>query len=113
MNAKLVAFVSASLAGAAAPPAAAEGPLLRLIDRRDDDQIVRVNPRTLEPVSRPIDTFHRGWSRDFSPNGRFLAYGAGARPGANSADRRGSLALGRRSEVAGTSARSRGRATIA
>ena len=80
MNAKLVAAVSALVAGAAAPPAAAEGPLLRLIDRRDNDQIVRVNPRTLEPASRPINTFHRGWSRDFSPSGRFLAYGAGARP---------------------------------
>ena len=80
MSAKLVAAVSALLAGAAAPHAAAEDPLLRLIDRRDNDEIVRVNPRTLKPISRPIDTFHRGWSRDFSPSGRFLAYGAGARP---------------------------------
>ena len=80
MNAKLVAAVSALLVGAAAPPAAAEPPLLRLIDGRDSDRIVRVNPRTLEPVSRPIETFRRGWSRDFSPNGRFLAYAASARP---------------------------------
>ena len=41
---------------------------------------MRVNPRTLEPVSRPIETFRRGWSGDFSPNGRFLAYAASARP---------------------------------
>ena len=54
--------------------------MLRLIDGRDNDRIVRVNPRTLEPVSRPIETFRRGWSRDFSPNGRFLAYAASARP---------------------------------
>ncbi len=80
MNARFVAAVSALLAGAAAPPAAAEGPLLRLIDGRESDQIVRVNPRTLEPSSRPIETFRRGWSRDFSPNGRFLAYAASARP---------------------------------
>jgi hypothetical protein len=80
MNAKLVAAVSALLAGAAAPPAAAEGPLLRLIDGRVSDQIVRVNPRTLKPISRPIETFRRGWSRDFSPDGRFLAYAASARP---------------------------------
>ena len=80
MNAKLVAAASALLAGAAAPPAAAEPPLLRLIDGRESDQIVRVNQRTLEPISRPIETFRRGWSRDFSPNGRFLAYAASARP---------------------------------
>jgi len=80
MNAKLVAVVSVLLAGAAAPPAAAEGPLLRLIDGRESDRIVRVNPRTLDPISRPIETFRRGWSRDFSPDGRFLAYAASARP---------------------------------
>ena len=80
MNAKFVAAASALLAGAAAPPAAAEPPLLRLIDGRESDQIVRVNPRTLEPISRPIETFRRGWSRDFSPNGRYLAYAASARP---------------------------------
>jgi hypothetical protein len=80
MNTKLVAAVSVLLAGAAAPPAAAEAPLIRLIDGRDNDQIVRVNPRTLEPISRPIETFRRGWSRDFSPDGRLLAYAASARP---------------------------------
>jgi hypothetical protein len=80
MNAKVVAAVSALSAGVAAPAAAAEPPLLRLIDGRESDRIVRVNPRTLEPVSRPIETFRRGWSRDFSPDGRFLAYAAGARP---------------------------------
>jgi hypothetical protein len=80
MHAKLAALVSAVFAGAAAPPAAAEVPLIRLIDGRESDRIVRVNPRTLEPVSRPIETFRRGWSIDFSPNGRFLAYAASARP---------------------------------
>jgi hypothetical protein len=80
MNAKLVAAVSALSAGAAAPAAAAEPPLLRLIDGRESDRIVRVSPRTLEPVSRPIETFRRGWSRAFSPDGRFLAYAASARP---------------------------------
>ena len=54
--------------------------MLRLIDGRESDRIVRANPRTLEPISRPIETFRRGWSRDFSPNGRFLAYAASARP---------------------------------
>ncbi|MEA2406269.1 MAG: hypothetical protein QOE69_388 [Thermoleophilaceae bacterium] len=80
MNASLVAVVSALLAGAATPAAADEPPLLRLIDGRDSDRIVRVNPRTLAPVSRPIETFRRGWSRDFSPDGRFLAYAGSARP---------------------------------
>ena len=80
MNASIIWVGAALLAGAAAPPAAADPPLLRLIDGRVSDRIVRVNPRTLEPVSRPIETFRRGWSRDFSPNGRFLAYAAGARP---------------------------------
>jgi hypothetical protein len=80
MNAKLVAAVTTLLAGAGAPSAAADAPLIRLIDGRENDQIVRVNPRTLEPSSRPIKTFRRGWSRDLSPNGRFLAYAASARP---------------------------------
>jgi hypothetical protein len=81
MKAKLVAGLSALLAGAAvAPNAAAEPPLLRLIDGRESDRIVRVSPRTLEPVSRPIETFRRGWSRAFSPDGRFLAYAASSRP---------------------------------
>jgi hypothetical protein len=81
MKAKLVAAFSLLLAGvAAAPSAAAEPPLLRLIDGRESDRIVRVSPRTLEPVSRPIETFRRGWSRAFSPDGRFLAYAASARP---------------------------------
>jgi hypothetical protein len=80
MNAKHVAVVTALLAGAAAPPAAAEDPLLRLIDGRVRDQLVRVNPRTLEPTSRPIETFRRGWSLDFSPDGRYLARAASARP---------------------------------
>ena len=63
MHAKLAAVVSRSCcAGAAAPPAAAEVPLIRLIDGRESDRIVRVNPRTLEPVSRAIETFRRGWS---------------------------------------------------
>jgi hypothetical protein len=81
MNAKQVAAVSALLMGAAAPPATADPPLLRLIDGRVNDRIVRVNPRTLAPVGRPIETFRRGWSRAFSPDGRFLAYAASARPG--------------------------------
>jgi hypothetical protein len=81
MKAKLVAAFSLLLAGlAAAPSAAAEPPLLRLIDGRESDRIVRVSPRTLEPVSRPIETFRRGWSRAFSPDGRFLAYAASSRP---------------------------------
>ena len=80
MNAKFVAPVTAVLAGLGAPPAAADAPLIRLIDGRVNDQIVRVNPRTLQPSSRPIETFRRGWSRDFSPDGRFLAYAASARP---------------------------------
>jgi hypothetical protein len=80
MKVKFAMAVSALLAGAAAAPAAAEPPLLRLIDGRESDRIVRVNPRTLDPVSRPIETFRTGWSRDFSPNGRFLAYAASARP---------------------------------
>jgi hypothetical protein len=80
MNASLVVVIAALLAVTGAPAAAAEPPLLRLIDGRDSDRIVRVNPRTLEPVSRPIETFRRGWSYDFSPDGRFLARAASARP---------------------------------
>jgi hypothetical protein len=80
MDAKLVGAICILLAGAAAPPAAAETPLLRLIDGRVSDQIVRVSPRTLGPISRPIETFRRNWSRDISPDGRFLALAASARP---------------------------------
>jgi hypothetical protein len=80
MQARFVAVASAVVALAAAPAAVAEPPLLRLIDGRNSDRIVRVNPRTLEPVARAIETFRRGWSHDFSPDGRLLAYAASGRP---------------------------------
>jgi hypothetical protein len=56
-----------------------QSPLVRLFERPDGhgDRLVRVDPRTLRPVSPGLRTFLDGFGGTFSPDGRLFAYGNG------------------------------------
>jgi hypothetical protein len=49
-------------------------PLVRLRDGHGSDLLFRVNPRTLQPVGRPIRTFRGGSDLRISPDGTRLAF---------------------------------------
>jgi hypothetical protein len=78
------------------------GPLVRLIDvPRAGDELVRVDPGTLAPVSRPLRSFNPPFSHAFSPDRRWLALGGG-----------GFRAAGRVQLVDARTWRSRGRIAV-
>jgi hypothetical protein len=72
-------LVALAVAAIAAADAGAAAPLVRHVERADGhgDRLLRVDPRTLRPVSPGLPTFLDGFSGGFSPDGRLFAYGNG------------------------------------
>ena len=86
-HAVVAVFVAVS-PGAAAQDTPDGAPLVRMRDGHGSDLLFRLNPRTLQPVGRPIRTFRNGTGLSISPDGKTLAFADGAQPRSGRAARR-------------------------
>ncbi len=64
--------------GAQAQSPPQDPPLLDVVDGREADRLVRLNPRTLRAHGRSLPVFPKAAAAAFSPNGRLLAYAENA-----------------------------------
>ena len=72
----VAALVAAGTAtGAQAQPPPRDPPLLDVVDGREADRLVRLDPRTLRVRGHSLPVFPKAAAVAFSPNGRLLAYG--------------------------------------
>jgi hypothetical protein len=80
----VAALVAAGIApGAQAQQPPRDPPLLDVVDGREADRLVRLDPRTLRAHGRSLPVFPKAAAAAFSPDGRLLAYGDASWRGAS------------------------------